>query len=73
MTRFLARLLGHRPDRDDPIHALRLKMAARLLARREARRATNVRARAGAATKIHKQFERDPLIRAARGLPEYRA
>lgn len=47
---------------DDRTHALRLQMTARLLARREARRVSNARAAKGAATKIHQQFNRDPLI-----------
>ncbi|MDH7638937.1 hypothetical protein [Sphingomonas oryzagri] len=63
LLRLLDRL-GYRQSRDDHTHALRLQMSARLLARREARKVSNARAAKGAATKIHQQFDRDPLIRA---------
>lgn len=67
MPRFLLRLLGHNPDREWQIAVLRNEQHKALMARREARRETNARARRGVSTKIHKQFERDPLILAARG------
>lgn len=49
---------------DEPNHALNLKIAQAMLARRKRRVVTNAAAKRAAATKIHKQFERDPLIKA---------
>ena len=51
-------------DGDEPNHALNLKTAQAMLARRKRRLVTNAAAKRAAATKIHKQFERDPLIKA---------
>lgn len=64
MPRFLMRLLGQDPDREWRLAVMRRENAIAYAARREARKVSNARAKAGAATKIHQQFERDPLINA---------